>query len=356
MLGDALAVPHCSLSLRNHSAAISSARKEPCGRDSLVHGTELLLGTSPTARPLVGREWRPGSPYADVVGDNREGLIQVVARCAQRCKPAGVYRARGGPWPSPKTYHGRGRAFRRTVAGAAESLGCIAPTRGPRSARCDSHPQRSVLPSGRCLPNPRYGAGMDLEPTGASRSPPSGPAEMRADVDGNAVELAWRAGLRRWGVPERLLSLGSPESALASRWRSAGLVNPTVAPMQGAGEVSATLPGLHGRAARGLLVRWRRVARAPGAVCLARCAPGLGGLGVMRHGATLAVAMCPVGSVLLGGGRASDVFFLAGGFLRTHQGRSDGVRREPADMACERPSGAGLPKGSVPAGVAGRWA
>ncbi len=294
----------------------------------LCVGTELLLGaiTNGNARWIAEQLAALGVPHfrQEVVGDNRERLIQAVRAAAGRCRVL-ITTGGLGPTPDDLTTEAIAAAFATPLDERPEVWADIQAKVAARGRICSPSTRRqALLPQGAAvLPNPTGTApGMIWTPVPGFTvlTFPGVPSEMQAMWQATAAPWLREAGLAQGVFASRMLRFwGVSESALAEQVADLlALENPTVAPYAGAGEVKlritarADSPEL----AEALLQPVERELRArAGLACYGVDGQSLAEVVLellRRRGDTLAVAeSCTgggLGAVLAAVPGASDVF------------------------------------------------
>jgi nicotinamide-nucleotide amidase len=303
----------------------------------LCVGTELLLGgiTNGNARWLAEQLAALGLPHyrQEVVGDNRERLIEAVRAAAGRCRVL-VTTGGLGPTPDDLTTEAIAAAFGAPLEERPEIWEDIQAKLASRGRRASaSNRKQALLPRGSAvLPNPTGTApgmiwtpppgpaGLAMQPGFTVLTFPGVPAEMQSMWRQTAVPWLRRAGLARGVFLSRTLRFwGVPESALAEQVGDLlEQANPTVAPYAGAGEVKLRLTAraVDEAAAAALLEPLEAEIRArTGAHCYGVDDDSLAAVvleALRRRGETLAVAeSCTgggLGAALAAVPGASDVF------------------------------------------------
>ena len=218
-----------------------------CGAEVLCIGTELLLGniTNGNARWIAEQLAALGIPHfrQEVVGDNRERVIQAVREASGRCRIL-ITTGGLGPTPDDLTTEAITAAFGGSVVECPEVWADIQAKAAARGRVCSpSTRKQALLPEGAAvLPNPTGTApGMiwSPEPGFTVLTFPGVPSEMQAMWLATAAPWLQQAGVAQGVFASRMLRFwGVSESALAEELADllAG-ENPTVAPYAGAGEV-----------------------------------------------------------------------------------------------------------------------
>ncbi len=213
----------------------------------LCVGTELLLGaiTNGNARWIAEQLAALGVPHfrQEVVGDNRERLIQAVRAAAGRCRVL-ITTGGLGPTPDDLTTEAIAAAFATPLDERPEVWADIQAKVAARGRICSPSTRRqALLPQGAAvLPNPTGTApGMIWTPVPGFTvlTFPGVPSEMQAMWQATAAPWLREAGLAQGVFASRMLRFwGVSESALAEQVADLlALENPTVAPYAGAGEV-----------------------------------------------------------------------------------------------------------------------
>jgi nicotinamide-nucleotide amidase len=335
------------------------AAAEGRGVEVLCIGTELLLGNilNGNARWLAEQLAALGIPHyrQEVVGDNRERLIEAVRGAAGRCRVL-VTTGGLGPTPDDLTTEAIAAAFDTPLV---EHPAVWADIQAKLTARgrvaTASNRRQALLPQGATLlPNPTGTApGMIWSP--APSQPgfpllrgftvltfPGVPSELRAMWAATAVPWLRQAGLPQGVFASRMLRFwGVAESTLAEQVSDLlALENPTVAPYAGLGEVKLRITARAGDAdgADALLAPVEAELRArTGSLCFGSGEESLASVVLERlrqRGESLAVAeSCTgggIGAALAAVPGASQVFL--GGVIAY----ADGVKRQvlgvPADL------------------------
>jgi nicotinamide-nucleotide amidase len=303
----------------------------------LCIGTELLLGNilNGNARWLAEQLAALGIPHyrQEVVGDNRERLIEAVRCAAGRCRVL-ITTGGLGPTPDDLTTEALAAAFGAPLLERPELWADIqAKISGRGRAVAPSNRRQALLPEGaQVLPNPTGTApgmiwtpskappGWVLQPGFTLLTFPGVPSELQAMWSATAVPWLRGAGLASGVFASRILRFwGVAESSLAEQVSDLlALENPTVAPYAGAGEVKLRITA---RAtdllkAEALLAPVEAELRArTGAACYGVDSDSLASVVLQRlrqRGETLAVAeSCTgggIGAALAAVPGASDVF------------------------------------------------
>ncbi len=221
----------------------------PAGRrgvEVLCIGTELLLGNilNSNARWLAEQLAAMGLPHfrQQVVGDNRERLIEALREAAGRCRVL-ITTGGLGPTPDDLTTEAIAAAFDAPLVEHPEVWADIEAKIGRRRKLAASNRRQTLLPKGALvLPNPTGTApGMIWSPIPGFTvlTFPGVPSELRAMWAATAVPWLQEAGLAQGVFVSRMLRFwGVAESNLAEQVSDLlALENPTVAPYAGAGEV-----------------------------------------------------------------------------------------------------------------------
>jgi nicotinamide-nucleotide amidase len=217
------------------------------GAEVLCVGTELLLGTitNGNARWIAEQLAALGVPHyrQEVVGDNRERLIQAVRVAAGRCRVL-ITTGGLGPTPDDLTTEALAAAFDTPLQERPEVWADIQAKVAARGRVCSPSTRRqALLPQGAAvLPNPTGTApGMIWSPLSGFTvlTFPGVPSEMKAMWQATAAPWLRQTGLAQGVFASRMLRFwGVSESALAEQVADLlALENPTVAPYAGAGEV-----------------------------------------------------------------------------------------------------------------------
>ncbi len=298
------------------------------GVEVLCIGTELLLGNivNGNARWLAEQLAALGVVHhrQQVVGDNRERLIEAVQQASGRCRVL-ITTGGLGPTPDDLTTEAIAAAFGADLVEHAEIWAAIQAritARGRRVAA--SNRKQALLPRGAAvLPNPTGTApGMIWTPVPGFTvlTFPGVPSELRAMWEATAAPWLREAGLAGGVFASRMLRFwGVAESDLAERVQDLlALENPTVAPYAGAGEVKlrVTARAADGAAAAALLAPVEaELRRRGGASCFGADGDSLASVVLAelgRRGETLAVAeSCTgggLGAALVAVPGASEVF------------------------------------------------
>jgi nicotinamide-nucleotide amidase len=300
----------------------------PTGAEILCVGTELLLGTilNGNARWLAEHLAALGIPHyrQQVVGDNRERLIQALRESVGRCRLL-ITTGGLGPTPDDLTTEAIAAAF---GADLVEHPDVWADIRRKMEARgrtaSPSNRRQALQPRGaEVLPNPTGTApGMIWTPVPGFTvlTFPGVPSELHAMWAATAAPWLRRAGLAEGVFASRMLRFwGVAESTLAERMGDLlDRRNPTVAPYAGVGEVKLRLTARasDAAAAEALLdpLEEQVLARA-GAQCYGRNDDSLAAVVLeclRQRGETLAVAeSCTgggLGASIAAVPGASDVF------------------------------------------------
>lgn len=320
------------------------------GAEILCIGTELLLGNilNGNARWLAEELAALGIPHyrQTVVGDNADRLRQAVLEAADRCRLL-ICTGGLGPTPDDLTTATLADAFGAPLEERAEVLAAITAQLAHHGKPLSAGSRKqALLPRGSAvLPNPTGTApGMIWSPRpGFSLLTfPGVPSEMRA---------MWRATAAPWlrqqpfsqGVhrSRTLRFWGIGEGSLAERVDDLlALVNPTVAPYAGAGEVTLrlTAQAASAEAADGLLAPVEQeLRRRLGNHCFGADEASMASvvLQLLRErGQTLAVAeSCTgggIGAALAAVPGASDVFL--GGVIAYANAVKQGLLQVPAEV------------------------
>lgn len=217
------------------------------GAEVLCIGTELLLGniTNGNARWIAEQLAALGISHfrQEVVGDNRERVIQAVREASSRCRIL-ITTGGLGPTPDDLTTEAMAAAFGAPLVEHPEVWADIQAKAAARGRVCSpSIRKQALLPEGAAvLPNPTGTApGMIWSPVPGFTvlTFPGVPSEMKAMWQATAAPWLLQAGVAQGVFASRMLRFwGVSEAALAED--IADLLareNPTVAPYAGAGEV-----------------------------------------------------------------------------------------------------------------------
>ena len=286
----------------------SAASGDPEGSaaEILCVGTELLLGNilNGNARWLAEQLAALGVAHhrQQVVGDNRERLIQAVLEAAGRCRLL-ITTGGLGPTPDDLTTEALAAAFATPLEENADAWADIEAKLAQRGRTLTPALRRQALiPRGAALlPNPTGtapGVIWSPRPDFTVMTFPGVPSEMQAMWRQTAEDWLRRSGLAEGVFASRMLRFwGISESALAERVDDLlALENPTVAPYAGAGEVKLRLTARadDAGAARALLAPVERELRArTGRLCFGSDDDSLASVvlaALQRRGETLAVA------------------------------------------------------------------
>ncbi len=322
------------------------------GVEVLCIGTELLLGNivNGNARWLAEELAALGVPHhrQEVVGDNRERLIEAVRQAAGRCRVL-ITTGGLGPTPDDLTTEAIAAAFGTDLVEHVEIWAAIQArisARGRPVAAGDR--KQALLPRGaEVLANPTGTApGMIWTPVPGFTvlTFPGVPSELRAMWRATAAPWLRQAGLASGVFASRMLRFwGVAESELAERVGDLlVLENPTVAPYAGAGEVKLriTARAADRAAAAGLLAPVEaELRRRTGETCYGADGDSLASVvleALRRRGETLAVAeSCTgggIGAALAAVPGASQVF-LGGVIAYANRVKQDllGVPAEPLE-------------------------
>ncbi len=218
-----------------------------CGAEVLCIGTELLLGniTNGNARWIAEQLAALGIPHfrQEVVGDNRERVIQAVREASRRCRIL-ITTGGLGPTPDDLTTEAIAAAFGASLVECPEVWAEIQAKAAAAGRVCSpSTRKQALVPEGaQVLPNPSGTApGMiwSPEPGFTVLTFPGVPSEMKGMWQATAAPWLQQAGVAQGVFASRMLRFwGVSEAALAEE--IADLLareNPTVAPYAGAGEV-----------------------------------------------------------------------------------------------------------------------
>lgn len=294
----------------------------------LCIGTELLLGniTNGNARWLAEELAALGITHhrQQVVGDNRERLIEVVREAAGRCRVL-ITTGGLGPTPDDLTTEALAAAFAAPLVEHPQVWADIeAKLSGRGRPIAASNRKQALLPAGaQVLPNPTGTApGMiwTPQPGFTILTFPGVPSELHAMWQATAAPWLRDAGLAAGVMASRLLRFwGVGESNLAEQVGDLlEQSNPTLAPYAGAGEVKLRLTACAASrtAAEAMLEPLEAQIRArTGSLCYGRDDDSLAAVVLQRlrqRGETLAVAeSCSgggIGAALAAVPGASDVF------------------------------------------------
>jgi len=298
------------------------------GVEVLCIGTELLLGNivNGNARWLAEQLAALGVVHhrQQVVGDNRERLIEAVRQAAGRCRVL-VTTGGLGPTPDDLTTEAIAAAFGADLVEHGEIWAAIQARITARGRTvAPSNRKQALLPRGaEVLPNPTGTApGMIWTPVPGFTvlTFPGVPSELRAMWEATAAPWLRQAGLAGGVFASRMLRFwGVAESDLAERVHDLlALENPTVAPYAGAGEVKLRVTARAGdaAAAAALLAPVEvELRRRTGSSCFGADGDSLASVvlaALRRRGETLAVAeSCTgggLGAALVAVPGASEVF------------------------------------------------
>ncbi len=298
------------------------------GVEVLCIGSELLLGNivNGNARWLAEELAALGVAHhrQEVVGDNRERLIEAVRQAAGRCRVL-ITTGGLGPTPDDLTTEAIAAAFGTDLVEHEEIWAAIQARISARGRPvAASNRKQALLPRGaEVLANPTGTApGMIWTPVPGFTvlTFPGVPSELRAMWQATAAPWLRKAGLASGVFASRMLRFwGVAESELAERVGDLlVLENPTVAPYAGAGEVKLriTARAADGAAAAELLAPVEaELRRRTGAGCYGADGDSLASVvleGLRRRGETLAVAeSCTgggIGAALAAVPGASEVF------------------------------------------------
>ena len=322
------------------------------GVEVLCIGTELLLGNivNGNARWLAEELAALGVPHhrQEVVGDNRERLIEAVRQAAGRCRVL-ITTGGLGPTPDDLTTEAIAAAFGSDLVEHVEIWAAIQARISARGRPvAASNRKQALLPRGaEVLANPTGTApGMIWTPVPGFTvlTFPGVPSELRAMWQATAAPWLRQAGLASGVFASRMLRFwGVAESELAERVGDLlVLENPTVAPYAGAGEVKLriTARAADRAAAAGLLAPVEaELRRRTGETCYGADGDSLASVvleALRRRGETLAVAeSCTgggIGAALAAVPGASQVF-LGGVIAYANRVKQDllGVPAEPLE-------------------------
>ncbi len=298
------------------------------GVEVLCIGTELLLGNivNGNARWLAEQLAALGVVHhrQQVVGDNRERLIEAVRQASGRCRVL-ITTGGLGPTPDDLTTEAIAAAFGTELVEHGEIWAAIQARITARGRTvAPSNRKQALLPRGAAvLPNPTGTApGMIWTPVPGFTvlTFPGVPSELRAMWEATAAPWLREAGLAGGVFASRMLRFwGVAESDLAERVQDLlALENPTVAPYAGAGEVKlrVTARAADGAAAAALLAPVEaELRRRGGGCCFGADGDSLASVvlaELRRRGETLAVAeSCTgggLGAALVAVPGASEVF------------------------------------------------
>ena len=294
----------------------------------LCIGTELLLGniTNGNARWIAEQLASLGIAHfrQEVVGDNRERVIQAVREAAGRCRVL-ITTGGLGPTPDDLTTEAIAAAFGAPLVEHPEVWADIQAKAAARGRVCSpSTRKQALLPEGAAvLPNPTGTApGMIWTPLPGFTvlTFPGVPSEMKAMWQATAAPWLQQAGVAQGVFASHMLRFwGVSEADLAEQVADLlALANPTVAPYAGAGEVKLRITARADsrQAAEALLEPVEAELRSrTGSACYGIDEQSLAGmvLELLRErGQTLAVAeSCTgggIGAALAAVPGASDVF------------------------------------------------
>ena len=228
-----------------------SGAAAPAAAEVLCIGTELLLGniTNGNARWLAEQLAGLGIPHfrQEVVGDNRERVIQAVRGASGRCRVL-ITTGGLGPTPDDLTTEAIAAAFNAPLVEHPEVWADIQAKAAARGRVCSpSTRKQALLPQGAAvLPNPTGTApGMIWTPVPGFTvlTFPGVPSEMKAMWQATAAPWLRQAGVAQGVFASRMLRFwGVSEAALAEELADLlARENPTVAPYAGAGEVKLRL-------------------------------------------------------------------------------------------------------------------
>ncbi|KAF0654289.1 competence/damage-inducible protein CinA-like protein [Cyanobium sp. Copco_Reservoir_LC18] len=298
------------------------------GVEVLCIGTELLLGNivNGNARWLAEQLAALGVVHhrQQVVGDNRERLIEAVQQASGRCRVL-VTTGGLGPTPDDLTTEAIAAAFGADLVEHGEIWAAIQARITARGRTvAPSNRKQALLPRGaQVLPNPTGTApGMIWTPVPGFTvlTFPGVPSELRAMWHATAAPWLRQAGLAGGVFASRMLRFwGVAESDLAERVHDLlALENPTVAPYAGAGEVKLRVTARAGDAAAAaalLAPVEAELRRRTGSSCFGADGDSLASVvlaALRRRGETLAVAeSCTgggLGAALVAVPGASEVF------------------------------------------------
>ncbi|MEB3353985.1 MAG: competence/damage-inducible protein A [Cyanobacteriota bacterium] len=329
------------------------------GAEILCVGTELLLGniTNGNARWIAEQLAALGIPHhrQQVVGDNRERLIDAVREAAGRCRVL-ITTGGLGPTPDDLTTEAIAAAFETPLAERPEVWADIEAKLAARGRPVTPSLRRqALLPVGAALlPNATGSApGMIWSPDPAGLpflvqtgltviTFPGVPSEMRAMWSATAAPWLKRSGLAEGVFASRMLRFwGVAESSLAEQ--VADLLespNPTVAPYAGSGEVKLRLTARAaspGEAEALLLPVEAEIRARAGAACFGADDDSLASVvlaQLRQRGQTLAVAeSCTgggLGAALAAVPGASEVF--VGGVIAYANSVKQELLRVPAEL------------------------
>ena len=320
------------------------------GVEVLCIGTELLLGNilNGNARWLAEQLALLGLPHfrQEVVGDNRQRVIEAVRAAAERCQVL-ITTGGLGPTPDDLTTEAIAAAFGVPLVEHAAIWEGIQARLEARGRPCSpSNRKQALLPQGaKVLPNPTGTApGMiwTPQPGFTVLTFPGVPSELHEMWAATAVPRLRQSGLADGVFASRMLRFwGVSESLLADQVADLlALENPTVAPYAGTGEVKLRITA---RApcsplAEQLLAPVEQQLRSrTGSACYGQEGDSLASVVLdllRRRGATLAVAeSCTggaLGAALAGVPGASDVFL--GGVIAYANDVKRGVLGVPASQ------------------------
>jgi len=333
---------------------MASAAAQAPAAEVLCIGTELLLGniTNGNARWLAEELAALGITHhrQQVVGDNRERLIEVVREAAGRCRVL-ITTGGLGPTPDDLTTEALAAAFAAPLVEHPQVWADIeAKLSGRGRPIAASNRKQALLPAGaQVLPNPTGTApGMiwTPQPGFTILTFPGVPSELHAMWQATAAPWLRDAGLAAGVMASRLLRFwGVGESNLAEQVGDLlEQSNPTVAPYAGAGEVKLRLTACAASrtAAEAMLEPLEAQIRArTGSLCYGRDDDSLAAVVLQRlrqRGETLAVAeSCSgggIGAALAAVPGASDVFL--GGVIAYANSVKQHLLGVPAVLLAER--------------------
>ncbi|MFZ9229326.1 MAG: competence/damage-inducible protein A [Prochlorococcaceae cyanobacterium] len=329
---------------------MASAAAHAPAAEVLCIGTELLLGniTNSNARWLAEELAALGITHhrQQVVGDNRERLIEVVREAAGRCRVL-ITTGGLGPTPDDLTTEALAAAFGAPLVERPQVWADIqAKLSGRGRPIAASNRKQALLPAGaQVLPNPTGTApGMiwTPQPGFTILTFPGVPSELHAMWQATAAPWLRQAGLAAGVMASRMLRFwGVGESTLAEQVGDLlGQSNPTVAPYAGAGEVKLRLTACAASrsAAEALLEPLEAEIRArTGSLCFGDDDDSLAAVVLQRlrqRGETLAVAeSCTgggIGAALAAVPGASDVFL--GGVIAYANSAKQHLLGVPAEL------------------------
>ncbi len=330
--------------------ATTASLSDSGAAEILCVGTELLLGNilNGNARWLSEQLACLGVAHhrQQVVGDNRERLIQAVRESAGRCRLL-ITTGGLGPTPDDLTTEAIAAAFDAPLVEHPEAWADIQAKLAQRGRTPSPSVRRQALiPHGaELLPNPTGtapGVIWTPRPGFTVMTFPGVPSEMQAMWHQTAAPWLRLAGLSEGVFASRMLRFwGVGESVLAEQVDDLlALANPTVAPYAGAGEVKLRLTARaeDEATARALLAPVEAELRArTGTLCYGADNDSLASVvlaALRRRGETVAVAeSCTgggLGAALAAVPGASDVFL--GGVIAYANSVKQGLLGVPAGL------------------------